>query len=92
MISLTSLCKIEGFGNNYKHVCKQECIPVGCVAPAAVAVLGGGLHQAPPWEQTPTPGPGPPEADPPDQAPPRADPPRDQAPPLWTESQTPVKI
>ena len=30
---------------------KQECIPVGCVPPAAVAVLGG-LHQTPRWEQT----------------------------------------
>ena len=27
---------------------KQECIPVGCVLPAAVAVRGGGLHQSPP--------------------------------------------
>ena len=26
----------------------QECIPVGCVPPAAVAIGGGGLHQAPP--------------------------------------------
>ena len=26
---------------------KQECMPVGCVPPAAVAVRGG-LHQAPP--------------------------------------------
>ena len=36
---------------------KQECIPVGCVPPAAVAVLGG-LHQAnplPPGEQAPLP-------------------------------------
>ena len=46
---------------------KQECIPVGCVPPAAV-VIPGGLHQAPPgadpqsrppqeqappWEQAP---------------------------------------
>ena len=40
------------------HIGEQECIPVGCVPPAAVAVPGG-LHQepspdqAPPWEQTP---------------------------------------
>ena len=31
---------------------KQECIPVGCIPPAAVAVRGG-LHQAAPWKQTP---------------------------------------
>ena len=30
----------------------QECIPVGCVPPAAVAVPGG-LHQAPPRAGTP---------------------------------------
>ena len=34
---------------------EQECIPVGCVPPAAVAVPGGGLHQAPPPEQAPPP-------------------------------------
>ena len=27
---------------------EQECIPVGCFPPAAVAVPDGGLHQAPP--------------------------------------------
>ena len=38
---------------------KQECIPVGCVPPAVVAVPGGlqaggvSRHQAPPREQTP---------------------------------------
>ena len=54
----------------------QECIPVGCVPPAAVAVWGGdGLHQAPPPEETPR-----------DQAPPSG-----ADPPLWTESQMPVK-
>ena len=31
---------------------RQECIPVGCIPPAAVAVRGG-LHQAHPREQTP---------------------------------------
>ena len=80
----------------------QECIPVGCVPPAAVAVPGG-LHQAPPGSRHP-PGPGPSdrhnpprEQKPPrDQAPPgtrhspEADPP-DQALPLWKESQTPVE-
>ena len=54
-----------------ENCAQQECIPVGCVLPAAVAVTGGrgGLHtplgadppeqipleQAPPWEQTPPP-------------------------------------
>ena len=47
---------------------KQECIPVGCVPPAAVAIPGG-LHQAPPGTRYP------PGADPPDQATPQ-----DQAP------------
>ena len=65
---------------------KQECIPVGCVPPAAVAV--GCLHQdqtpppqdhAPPRDQAlPPPGPGTP---PPDQAPPGTRHPPDQAPP-----------
>ena len=31
---------------------QQECIPVGCVPPAAVAVPLG-LHQAPPLDQAP---------------------------------------
>ena len=35
---------------------KQECIPVGCVPPVAVAV-GGCLHQAPPGTMHPPPGP-----------------------------------
>ena len=50
------------FGNSFPEsptTWKQECIPVGCIPPAAVAVLGG-LHQAhppgpDPWEQTNTP-------------------------------------
>ena len=50
---------------------QQECIPVGCLPPAAVAVPGG-LHQAPPLDQAP-PGPGNPPGPgtPWDQAPPR---------------------
>ena len=48
-----------------KH--KQECIPVGCVLPAAVAVTGDPPEQAPPPEQTP-----PPEQAPPEQALPRS--------------------
>ena len=31
---------------------EQECIPVGCIPPAAVAIWGG-LHQAPPRTDTP---------------------------------------
>ena len=49
---------------------KQECIPVGCVPPAAVAVPGG-LHQAPPLEQT----------SPWTRYHPRTKPPREQTPP-----------
>ena len=37
----------------HKFTPKQECIPVGCVPPAAVAVSGGGLQQAPPGAGTP---------------------------------------
>ena len=68
-----------------KSLVKQECIPVGCVLPAAVAV--GGLHQAPPSLGTRHPlGPGtpPPETrhtSPWDQAPPGTRHPPDQAPP-----------
>ena len=47
---------------------KQECIPVGCVPPAAVAVGGSPpappdqapQEQAPPWDQAPHSGPDPP--------------------------------
>ena len=58
---------------------KQECIPVGCVPPAAVDITGG-LH-APPGADPPGRHP------PPEQAPPRPDPP--QLPPwmwAWTRS------
>ena len=59
-----------------RKICnKQECIPVGCVPPTAVAV-GGGLHQAPPGTQVP-PGSRPPQ----DQAPPPPPPPWEQTPP-----------
>ena len=72
------------------HTCNiLECIPVGCVPPAAVAVPGG-LHQAPPgsrplWDQTPPPG---------TRHPPGAEtPPWEQTHhPLLTEWQMPVKI
>ena len=67
-------------------ILKQECIPVGCVPPAAVGVRGvpgpGGLHQAPPPDQTSPPGAG---------TPPGPDPPGAGTPPLWTESHTPVE-
>ena len=36
----------------WKRYMKQECIPVGCVPPAAVAIWGG-LHQTPPWTRPP---------------------------------------
>ena len=39
---------------NEQFDAQQECIPVGYVPPEAVAVSGGGLHQASPsQEQTP---------------------------------------
>ena len=63
---------------------EQECIPVGCVPPAAVAVRGG-LHQAPPGTRHPQ------AQTPRDQAPPRTRPPGSR-PPLWTEWQTGAKI
>ena len=58
---------------------EQECIPVGCVPSAAVAVSGGGSPHppgtgSPPWEQAPLP----PGAG----TPPRA------VPPPWTETLT----
>ena len=41
-----------------KYRSRQECIPVGCVLPAAVAIQGGLYQatprdQAPPWNQAP---------------------------------------
>ena len=41
-----------------KYRSRQECIPVGCVLPAAVAIQRGSLpgtprDQAPPWNQAP---------------------------------------
>ena len=35
-----------------KQYNKQECIPVGCVLPTAVAIPGGSPPDTPPWEQT----------------------------------------
>ena len=75
---------------------KQECIPVGCVPSAAVAVSpeGGGCHSAQqtPPEQTPTQSRHPPGADTPPQSrhcprsrhPPGADTPRSRQPPEQT--------
>ena len=70
-----------------RNIIKQECIPVGCIPPVAIAIRGG-LHQTPPRagtppDQTPPPEQTPPlgAGTPPDQAPPGADTP----PPPWTE-------
>ena len=46
--------------NGQQKVNKQECIPVGCVPPTAVAVLGGSppgtpQEEAPPREEAPPP-------------------------------------
>ena len=79
---------------------KQECIPVGCVPPAAVAVRGG-LNQAPPQTRHPKPGthleqappgtrPPPGPGTPPDQAPPRTRHPQTRHPPV--DRHTPVNI
>ena len=76
---------------------KQQCIPVGCVPPAVVAVPGESPPGTPqtryPPEQAPS-GPGTPlgASTPPDKAPPGSKHPPDLAPPLWTESQTPLNI
>ena len=84
-----------------KNLDKQECIPVGCLSPAGVAVPGGGFStRHPPGirhppEQTP-PGTRHPSAR--TRQPPAADPPGSRHPlpgtrtPLLPESQTPVKI
>ena len=58
---------------------KQECIPVGCVPPAAVAISGGFPHtppgaRPPPIRDQTTPGPG--------------TPPGTRHRPLWTETLT----
>ena len=68
---------------------QQECIPVGCVPPAAVAVPGA-LHQAPPGSSPPKPGTPQeqtpqtrhPPAPPPGPGTPRSRPPREQAAPV----------
>ena len=57
------------------YLSEQECIPVGCVPPAAVAIWGS-PHQAPPGADTPQ------DQTPPwDQASPRSRPPRTRQPP-----------
>ena len=84
---LVGLC-FASKGQNVK-----ECIPVGCIPPTAVAILGG-VHQAPHPQDQASPGPGtppgpgmprtkhpPPRPDTPDQASPRPGTPQDQAPP-----------
>ena len=75
-ISTITMC----FGFCFRSSCKipkikQECIPVGCVPPAAVAVPGGAPPCTPPGTRHPHP---------PDQAPPR-----EQAPPLPREQVPP---
>ena len=79
-VSTTPLVIIESNCND-----KQECVPVGCVPPAAVAVLGG-LHEPPPQSRPPPMGaePPPPGADPPEHTP-GADP-REQAHPPWGQN------
>ena len=53
-----------------EEIFELECIPVGCVPPAAVAVGGRCLHQAPPGGSTPR-----------RKHPPRRSPPWEEAPP-----------
>ena len=36
------ICKSVNYHLGYQHISKQECIPVGCVPSASVAVGGGG--------------------------------------------------
>ena len=50
--------------NPLKLVHKQECTPVGCVPPAAVAIRGVSTRH-PPLEQTPSPGSRSPQSRPP---------------------------
>ena len=75
---------------------EQECIPVGCVPPAAVAVWGVSTRHPPqtrPPSQTPPPGTRHPPS-PRSRKPPGPDPPWDQTPtprnqappPLWTDT------
>ena len=64
-----------------KITTKQECIPVGCVPSAAVAV-GEGLHQAPPQDQAPS-GSRPPQSRPPPEQTPREQTPPPGADPPW---------
>ena len=76
--------EVFNFKRLFKNLKNKECIPVGCVPPAAVAPgtpLGAGTPQTrhPLRPDTPTPPPG-------------SGPPRDQATPLWTEWLTGVKI
>ena len=76
-----------------KQLNKQECIPVGCLPPAAVTSggwAGGVSTRHPPGIRHPPGTRHPPHGSRP---PPEQAPPLEQAPPtLWTESQTPVKI
>ena len=82
-LSLYGLISVNFMQFSAKNFVKQECIPVGCVLPAAVAVRAVSTRHPLPREQAP-----PGSRHPPDQAPPPA---RPGTSPLWTESQTPVK-
>ena len=53
------LVRDDRYDTIHIYLSEQECIPVGCIPPAAVAILGGPhqvppLEQTPPWDQTPT--------------------------------------
>ena len=58
---LSSKTNIRSRSNPMRNKTKQECIPVGCVPPASVAISGGwclpfgrgGGSAHPPWMQTP---------------------------------------
>ena len=45
--------EVNNWPAKWQFTQKQECIPVGCVPPAAVAVPGGFSIRHPPWDQAP---------------------------------------
>ena len=80
------------FHSALKQIVLQECIPVGCVPPAAVAVTGGGSPHLPqsryPLEQTPPQSRHPPEQHPQSEHPPGAGTPPEQTLPRADTPQT----
>ena len=70
---------------HWNCVMSQECIPVGCVPPAAVGILGGSPHPPradPPGSRQPPQGAGYPPGE---QAPPQSrHPPGSRHPPIWS--------